>query len=227
VLVARFVLVHGSWHGAWVWDPVGDELRGRGHEAVAPELPIDDVKATWQNYADHVIEAVGGCAGETVVVGHSAGAIPVAIAASQAAPRLTVYLTPSNPARELPPGRPERFKPEIDAVIKYDDQGRDYLDAEDAVSLFYPRLDQSTAQWAASRLRPQADTGDVPLDRPPPVASVFVYALHDEVFTTEGMVWSAKHVFGVNPIAIDTGHTPQLEAPKELADLLEKLATRH
>ncbi|MDX6369340.1 MAG: hypothetical protein QOG93_842 [Gaiellaceae bacterium] len=39
-----------------------------------------------------------------------------------------------------------------------------------------------------------------------------------------GMLWSAKHVFGVNPIAIETGHTPQLETPKELADLLEELA---
>lgn len=212
--MARFVLVHGSWHGAWVWNPVADELRSRGHEVVAPERPIDEIAATWQDYADRVMEAVGERAPETVLVGHSAGAVPVAIAASLAAPRLTIYLTPSNPARELSPDHPERFKPEVDAVIKYDDQGRDYLEVEDAVSVFYPRLDQSTARWAASRLRPQADTGDVPLERPPSVPSAFVYSRHDEVFTTEGMVWSAKHVFGVDPIEIDTGHTPQLETPK-------------
>lgn len=222
--MALFVLVHGSWHGPWVWERVAAELRDRGHEVVAPELPIDEVGATWQDYADKVTDALGHRADEAILVGHSAGAIPVAIAASRSAPRLTVYLTPSNPARELPEDRPVRFKPELDAVIKYDDRGRDYLDVEDAVSVFYRRLDPSTARWAASRLRPQAETGDIPLERPPAVPSVLVYARHDEVFTTEGMLWSAKYVFGVEPIAIDTGHTPQLEAPNDLADVLEDFA---
>jgi pimeloyl-ACP methyl ester carboxylesterase len=222
--VALFGLVHGSWHGPWVWERVAAELRNRGHEVVAPELPIDKLGATWQDYADKVTGALGHRTEEAILVGHSAGAIPVAIAASHSAPRLTVYLTPSNPARELPEDRPVRFKPELDPLIKYDDQGRDYLDVEDAVSVFYARLDPNTARWAASRLRPQADTGDIPLERPPSVPSVFVYARHDEVFTTEGMLWSAKHVFGVEPIEIDTGHTPQLEAPNDLADVLENFA---
>ena len=222
--MARFVLVHGSWHGPWVWEPVALELRKRGHEVVAPELPIDEAGATWQDYADRVAGALGDRAQETILVGHSAGAIPVAIAASDNAPRLAVYLTPSNPARVLPEDRPVRLKPELDVVVKYDDQGRDYLDVEDAVSVFYSRLDRSTARWAASQLRPQAETGEIPLERPPSVPSAFIYASHDEVFTTEGMIWSAKHVFGLEPIEIDTGHTPQLEAPEDLADLLENLA---
>ena len=99
--MALFVLVHGSWHGPWVWEPVALDLRKRGHEVVVPELPIDEAGATWQEYADRVAGAVGDRAQETILVGHSAGAIPVAIAASDNAPRLAVYLTP-NPARELP-----------------------------------------------------------------------------------------------------------------------------
>ena len=35
--------------------------------------------------------------------------------------------------------------------------------------------------------------------RTPPVPSAFVHARHDEVFTTEGMVWAARQVFGVEP----------------------------
>jgi hypothetical protein len=38
------------------------------------------------------------------------------------------------------------------------------------------------------------------------------------------MLWAARQVFGVEPIEIETGHTPQLEAPNDLADLLESLA---
>jgi len=38
------------------------------------------------------------------------------------------------------------------------------------------------------------------------------------------MEWSARHIFGVEPIAIPTGHTPQLEAPELLVILLCELA---
>ena len=34
-----FVLVHGSWQGAWSWDGVRDHLRARGHRVIAPALP--------------------------------------------------------------------------------------------------------------------------------------------------------------------------------------------
>jgi len=31
-----FVLVHGSWQGAWCWDAVREQLRTRGHRVLAP-----------------------------------------------------------------------------------------------------------------------------------------------------------------------------------------------
>jgi hypothetical protein len=54
-----FVLVHGSWHGPWVWEHVGAVLRDRGHEVVAPALPTDELGTTWQDYADEILDAVG------------------------------------------------------------------------------------------------------------------------------------------------------------------------
>ncbi len=33
-----FVLVHGSWHGGWAWEPVAWILREQGHRALAPTL---------------------------------------------------------------------------------------------------------------------------------------------------------------------------------------------
>ena len=96
---------------------------------VAPALATDELSTTWQDYADEILDAVGSRMEEAVLVGHSLGAVPVAIAASRAAPRLVVYLTPSTPARELPKERPVRFKPGFEALVRYDDQGRDFLDA--------------------------------------------------------------------------------------------------
>ena len=33
-----FVLVHGAWHGGWVWRDVLNRLRSLGHIATAPTL---------------------------------------------------------------------------------------------------------------------------------------------------------------------------------------------
>lgn len=33
-----FILVHGAWHGGWVWRRVARELIGRGHNVFAPTL---------------------------------------------------------------------------------------------------------------------------------------------------------------------------------------------
>ena len=36
--MASFVLVHGSFHGAWCWRKVAPLLRARGHDAWTPTL---------------------------------------------------------------------------------------------------------------------------------------------------------------------------------------------
>src|SRR4051812_16197911 len=37
--MATFVLVHGSWHGAWCWYKVVPRLEALGHRAIAVDLP--------------------------------------------------------------------------------------------------------------------------------------------------------------------------------------------
>lgn len=36
--VAKFVLVHGAWHGGWCYDLVARQLRSEGHEVYTPTL---------------------------------------------------------------------------------------------------------------------------------------------------------------------------------------------
>ena len=40
--MARFVLVHGAWHGGWCFRELVRELEARGHEVAAPDLPCDE-----------------------------------------------------------------------------------------------------------------------------------------------------------------------------------------
>ena len=37
--MARFVLVHGAFSGAWIWAPLIERLRAAGHSVEAFDLP--------------------------------------------------------------------------------------------------------------------------------------------------------------------------------------------
>jgi len=54
-----FVLIHGAGDSAWYWHLLEPELRARGHDVVAMDLPCDDDSAGLAEYADTVVNALG------------------------------------------------------------------------------------------------------------------------------------------------------------------------
>jgi hypothetical protein len=69
---ATYALIHGAGDGGWFWHLVAAELRGRGQEVVAPDLPTEDDAAGLPEYAEAVVEAVGD-RGDLIVVAQSFG----------------------------------------------------------------------------------------------------------------------------------------------------------
>jgi pimeloyl-ACP methyl ester carboxylesterase len=65
--MATFVLIHGAGGVGWYWHLVEAELRSRGHDKVAPDLPCDDDTAGLREYADAVVDAIGDRTGLVVV----------------------------------------------------------------------------------------------------------------------------------------------------------------
>ncbi len=57
--VATFVLIHGGGDVGWYWHLVERELRQRGHDTLAPDLPCDDDSAGLAEYADTVLPTTG------------------------------------------------------------------------------------------------------------------------------------------------------------------------
>ena len=98
--MANFVLIHGSWHGAWCWEKVIPLLEAAGHVAVAVDLPGhgDDVtppdRVELSDYADRISAAVAEHPGPVVLVGHSMGGGAITQAAEDCADKLglLVYL---------------------------------------------------------------------------------------------------------------------------------------
>lgn len=103
-----FVLVHGSWHGAWCWSRVSAELAARGHRAFAvTQTGLGDRKhlahaaVDISVFVDDVVNLIEAEELENVVlVGHSFGGIPITGAAARIPRRIhsLVYLDAGVPA---------------------------------------------------------------------------------------------------------------------------------
>jgi alpha-beta hydrolase superfamily lysophospholipase len=85
----HFVLVHGAWHGGWVWDGLLEALRESGHTGQALTLPghaPGDKRAgiTMADYVGAVEAALKSQARPVVLVAHSSAGFLL----QQAAPRV-------------------------------------------------------------------------------------------------------------------------------------------
>lgn len=217
--MATFGLVHGAWHGGWCWKFLVEELQRRGHQSIAPDLPSDDPTATYDTYAKVVIAALSGV-DDPVLVGHSKGAMSIALVALRRPVKLLIYLCPTTPLATAPPNMPTSRHAGVLDALQTDELGRHWWSPEDAVRDMYRHLDPTRATWAAEQLRPQADPGPYPLEAPPTLPSRYVYTAEDEIFTPESRQWAARNIFGLEPVEVEGGHFPMLERPSQLADLL-------
>ena len=98
--MTQFVLVHGAWQGGWCWRPVADLLRAHGHRVFTPTLTGLGERAHLltpdTGVETHVADLVAllDCEELTdvVLVGHSYGARPTALASAHPAVRRWVSL---------------------------------------------------------------------------------------------------------------------------------------
>ena len=102
--VTTFGLVHGAWHGAWCWELLVPELEGRGHRAVAVDLPGDDPAAGCAEYATVVCDRLRAEDSDVVLVGHSLGGLTIPLVAAERPVQALVFLCALIPV----PGRRDR-----------------------------------------------------------------------------------------------------------------------
>ncbi len=208
--MARFVLVHGAWHGGWCWQRLAAALEADGHEVSMPELPCDRPGSTVHDYA-----AAVGADGDAVVVGHSLGGLTIPFVPG----RLTVFLAALVPTEDVW----ESFAhPDFGGMVR-DELDRSYWpDEETARTRLYPDCDPGDARWAFERLRPQARLERVVAVPRGPRASIVT--LRDAAVLPAWQGAVAREVLGVEPIELDAGHFPMITHPAELAGILGTLA---
>src|SRR4051794_33984529 len=97
--MATYVLIHGASSDAWYWHRVVPELRARGHDVVAPDLPSDDDRFGFSDFADVVVDAIGDRAGdEIIVVAQSLGGFTAPLVCARLPTTLLVLVAAMVPA---------------------------------------------------------------------------------------------------------------------------------
>ena len=193
---------------------------------MAPDLPLDDPDAGFEERDRPGLEAVGDAADPVVVVGHSMGTAYAALVAGARPGSLLVHLCPRLGGFPEPAGAPGRFRKGVPFPADRPD-GTSAWDAGVAMTALYGRLPAETARELAESLCPMAQPPDAfPLPGPPPNPAALIYAAEDEIFVPEWERFMARELLGVEPIEIPGGHFPMAEDPEGLAELLDGLASR-
>lgn len=220
--MATYALIHGAGD-SWYWHRIVPELRSRGHEVVAPDLPSED-SAGLSDYADTVVRAIGDRR-DVVVVAQSLGGftgplvcdrVPadllVMVAAMIPAPGESVEdwwgNTGAPEARQAEDARAGRTSPEFDPLV----------------SFFHDVPPEVTAEGMSREQRNEPATAwndPWPLMAWPDVPTRFLLCRDDRLFPAAFMRRVVRERLGIVPDEIDGGHLPALANPRALADRLE------
>lgn len=221
--MTRFILVHGAGDTGWSWYRLAAALRERGHEVIAPDLPGDDESLTLVDYADAVVDAVGGRRGG-IVVGHSFGGFTAPIVAERLAADSLVLLAAMIP---MPGESPDDwwsntgFSAAVEAQAARDGglTGND-----DPFVGFYHDVPRATAEEAMDRERAHPSEAAMaapwPLADWPSVPTRFVVCTEDRFFPPAFLRELARKRLGVAADEIRAGHCVALSRPEELASML-------
>jgi len=220
--MATFALIHGGGDVGWYWHLVERELRERGHDVVAPDLPCDDDTAGLREYADTVIAAIGD-RGDLVVVGTSYGGFTAPLVADRLPADVLVLVAAMVPV----PGEPaadwwtntgyER------AVHEQARRDGGMTGSDDPFVSFYHDVPRALAEEAVSRERSESTTAyndPWPLDAWPAVPTRFVLCTEDRFFPPDFMRRVVAERLGIVADEIAAGHYVALSRPTDLANLL-------
>lgn len=241
--MARFVLVHGAFHGAWCWAPVVEQLRAKGHDVAAIDLPGagDDptplAEVSLDSYVDRIraeLELPG--TEPALLVAHSAGGIPVTQTASLVPERITmlVYVTAFLPGdgqslmalTQYPEGADDAVQKHL---VVEGEPPIGHLPPEGAAIAFYNACTDEQQAWATARMVSQPlSTFITPVslgrEGTHGLPRAYVMCSRDQAVLPA----LQRRMVAENPcdpvVEIDTDHSPFLSATDELVAALDGFA---
>jgi pimeloyl-ACP methyl ester carboxylesterase len=240
--MARLVLVHGAFGGAWCWEPVIEPLEAVGHTVETLDLPgggddrtpVEEV--TLESCADRVCAVLANRPEPAVLVGYSMGGAVITQAAASCPERIEsmIFVCAFMPSdgqslldlTHLPEGKDDMIQANL--VIEGDPPVA-VLSAEASAEAIYNRCTEPQRAWAIARRRPQPVA---PFATPVRVdeavlASIprsYVFTKHDHSIPPALQLRMIREHPCANVVELDADHAPYLSATDELVTALHELA---
>jgi pimeloyl-ACP methyl ester carboxylesterase len=239
--MARLVLVHGAFCGAWYWERVVEPLESRGHTVEVLDLPgsgDDQTPAEEVNLAAYV-ERVGAQLGErdepAVLVAYSMGGVVATQAAARYPDQVdaVVYTCAFVPQdgqslidlTELPEGAGDQIQANliVEGLV-----GR--LTEEASRAAIYNETEEEDAAYAIAQRRPQpglpfAEKVEIPDGAFDDIPRRYVHTTRDQSIPPPLQKRMIEENGITDVIEIDADHAPAFSRTDELVDAIDKLAT--
>jgi pimeloyl-ACP methyl ester carboxylesterase len=218
-----FVLIPGAGGAAWYWHRVVPELRARGHEAVAVDLPGADESAGLPEYADAVTAAIDGRP-DVVVVGQSMGGFTAPVACARIPVRLLVLVNAMIPLPGETPGAwwgNTGWEPARVAAA----QAGGYPAEFDLAAYFLHDVPAEVVAAGEGHAYPEADMAfgqPCAIERWPDVPTRVLAGRDDRFFPLEFQRRVAGERLGADVDVVPGGHLVALSRPAELAHQLTR-----
>jgi pimeloyl-ACP methyl ester carboxylesterase len=236
----RFILVHGSNGGSWVWQKLTPFLRAAGHEVYAPTLTgladRSHLLSCGVNLTTHITDIANLLVyedlSEVILVGNSYAGMVITGVATKVPERLNllIYLdayVPDDGQSEVDLWPPERRA--IAEAAEAETKGL----AQPPPPALFGVTDLGLIDWINSRATPQpvstytepVSPGNTKSDSLP---RVFIHCTGNPPTTPDvfGPFAVKARAKGWEVRELATGHLAMLTAPRELAALLLELAAR-
>jgi pimeloyl-ACP methyl ester carboxylesterase len=223
--MATYVLIPGAGGSAFYWHRLVPELRERGHDAVAVELPAGDDAAGLEEYAQAVLRAIDGRR-ELILVAQSMAGFTGPIVCERVAVDLLVLLNAMIPTPGESPGEWWTATGHAEArEAQAARDGRSLADDPDTIEAFFH--DVAPDVKAAVFAQGEPDQSGTPFRAPwplltwPDVPTRVLQGRDDRFFPVEFQRRIARERLGVTPDEMPGGHLVALSRPLELAERLE------
>ncbi len=225
------MLIPGAGGSAWYWHRVVPELRGRGHDVVAVDLPAADPSAGLPEYTDAVLDAIGD-RGHLVLVAQSLGGFTAPLVCDRVPVELLVLLNAMVPWPGESAGdwwaNTGQAQARADLAAR---EGRSVgAEFDVLVDFFHDVPTQVTAEAMAMGETPQSGTPfgqPWPLRTWPAVPTRFLQGRDDRFFPLEFQRRVVRERLGIPVEEIPGGHLVALSRPTELAERLDRLRSDH
>lgn len=245
--MARIVLVHGAFGGAWCWEPVVPGLRDAGHDVEAIDLPGSGEDSTpvaeisLDAYAERICETVAAGPEPVVLVGHSMGGMAITQAAARCPEPLAglVYVAAFLPAEGQSladlVSYPEAANDQVQGnMVVSGDPPVAELKGEGAIHAVFNCCTPEQAEWGERHHGPQAiapfeDRVQIPEDKRDAferLPCAYVFCMRDNAIPVQLQRRMAGERGCIRVIGIDTDHAPFISRTDELvAELNEAVET--